>query len=176
MISDAAESNLASFKPDMAGEIDTPFDITFEPFACYTGPIPKDRTQFLALCNRLLAAGMAELPEQSAAPLRGAVDEVLSLVAGDENRTLALRATCYRRLFGTEPRSLEQIGDAFGCTRARVGQIYREIQDRHEGIKGTADKSEEAREGCRTRQLGKRKARAPWRLAGIWRNVNEAGV
>ena len=169
MISDAAESNLASYRPDMAGEIDSPHDICFEPFATYAGPIPKDRTEFLALCNQLLAEGMEALPEMESKPMRGAVDEVLSLVAGDENRTLALRATCYRRLFGTEPRSLEQIGVAFGCTRARVGQIYREIQERHEGIKGTADKSEEAREGCRTRQLGKRKPRAPWRLSEVFK-------
>ena len=168
MLNDAAESNLASYRPDMA-DIDSPHDICFEPFATYRGPIPQDRTAFLALCNRLLAEGMEQLPEQSAAPMRGAVDEVLSFVAGDENRSLALRATCYRRLFGTEPRSLEQIAQEFGCTRARVGQIYREIQDRHNGIKGTADKGEEAREGCRNRQTGKRKARAPWRLAALFK-------
>ena len=169
---DAAQSVRASFTPDIPGACDSVGDILAEPFLLFRGTLPRSHADFGAVCKELLQEGMAAAGLEdgtTAAGAHTAMVETLRLVAGDENRTMALRAICYLRLLGAEGRSFQEIGDEFGVVRATVQEIYSEIQKRHEGLRGRGDKSTACREACRKRRLGFVKVRPPWQASKLWK-------
>lgn len=161
---DAADSPLASYRPNPAAS-DTLREILAEPFLATSLP---SETVFRCVDEGLAAVKRGNFQSESSGVSSGVI-AMLQLVAGDENRTLALRATCYLRLFCVEERSFEQIGAEFGVKRATVQEIYSNIQARHPGMRARGDKSDEAREACRQRRIGQRRPRSPWITAHIWK-------
>lgn len=136
--------NGGSYTPDMASACDSMIDTLAEPFLRDT-PLPK--SQIYALISEGLDSARIDSRDDRGEGIIAA----LQMVAKDENRALAMRATCYLRLLGYERRSFEEIGKEFHVTRATVHIIYRKIQDQHGGIRSRGDKRDEAREGCRER-------------------------
>ncbi len=162
---DAAESPLASYRPDPAAS-DTLRDTLAEPFLA-TALAPA--TVFRCIDQGIESATRANLLGESSSSVGNGVIAMLQLVAGDENRTLALRAICYLRLLNVETRSFEAIGAEFGVKRATVQEVYSNIQARHPGMRSRADKSDASREACRQRRIGQRRPRTPWITAHIWK-------
>jgi hypothetical protein len=154
MDQDPASSNLASYRPDMSA-VDKLRDILAEPFLLHTDLEPH--TVYNCIDEGMESANLDDSREKPM--LSEGVIAMLRLVATDENTTLALRATCYLRLFGAEGRSFDEIGEYFGKTRGCVQEIYSNIQARHRGIKSRADKSDESREKSRRMRTGFRKQR-----------------
>lgn len=166
MNSDPASSNLASYKPDMSA-VDKLRDILAEPFLLHTDLPPH--TVYNCIDEGMESANLDDSREKPM--LSDGVIAMLRLVATDENTTLGLRAVCYLRLFGAEPRSFEEIGHYFGKTRACVQEIYSNIQARHQGIKSRADKSDESREKSRTMRTGYRKQRTQRTIPTSWKRT-----
>lgn len=168
---DIADSPRASQPADLSA-VDSLSDIAAELIAnairCDRSPLPCDRPAFEQAAVRILASPvgeeLAKHEDHAFSPV-----QLLDLVSGDENRTLALRAVCYKILLGHEGRTYEEIGREFGVTRACVQEIFTNIQARHGGIRNRRDKKPEAREACRQRRLGKRKGRKAWSALTLWR-------
>lgn len=166
MESDPASSNLASYRPNTSA-IDTLRDILAEPFLLRTD-LPS-HTVYNCIDEGMESANLDDSKEKPM--LSEGVIAMLRLVATDENTTLALRATCYLRLFGAEPRSFEEIGKEFGRTRACVQEVYSNIQARHGGIKSRADKSDASREQSRKMRIGFRKQRTTRTIPTSWKLI-----
>jgi hypothetical protein len=166
MNTDPASSNLASYRPDISA-VDKLRDILAEPFLLHTDLPPH--TVYNCIDEGMESANLDDSREKPM--LSEGVIAMLRLVAGDENAALALRAVCYLRLFGAEPRSFEEIGKEFGRTRACVQEIYSNIQARHQGIKSRADKSDESREKSRTMRTGFRKQRTQRTTPTSWKRT-----
>ena len=166
MDQDPASSNLASYRPDMSA-VDKLRDILAEPFLLHTDLPPH--TVYNCVDEGMESANLDDSREKPM--LSEGVIAMLRLVATDENTTLGLRAVCYLRLFGAEPRSFEEIGAEFGKTRACVQEIYSNIQARHQGIKSRADKSEESREKSRKMRQGYRKQRTTRPTPTQWKLI-----
>jgi len=167
---DAAGSHYAAITPDMAAEIDTPLDVLKESFATYDGAIPATRAAFVATCIAILdsSAHILRDAEHSSGTRSDAAVAVLSLLAGDSDRRLALRAVCYQRLLGIEGRTLEQIGVEFGLCRAAVHTVYRQIQNQHPFLHSRGDRSDSTRRASAKRRIGFRKPAFKWTLANLW--------
>jgi hypothetical protein len=168
---DIADSPRASQPADLSA-VDKPADIAAA-LICSAirgdrGPLPCDRPLFERAAVRILSQPIGEELAKNCDQSFSAT-ELLDLVAGDDNRTLALRAVCYKILLGQEGRTYEEIGREFGVTRACVQEIFSNIQARHGGIRNRRDKKPEAREACRARRLGMRKKRNAWSALTIWK-------
>lgn len=173
---DLADSPLASHRQLPSDHCDSLRDLLVEPFLTFTGPVPTTTELFRKRCAGLLDAGLSQARDAGAAedsePQVGKalLIRVMQLIAGDGDRRMALRATCYLRLMEVEGRSFEEIGKQFGVCRAAVQAVYRQIQARHPGLRSRGDKSDSSREACRRRRLGVRKPRVDWSTAGQWTN------
>jgi hypothetical protein len=156
---DAATDPHASYSPRM--NLDTPADLIHEPFAEYQGPLPVNRQQWHALTRELVEQGVeqADIGESSQSDARRVACEMLRLISADEDKRFAIRATLYGRLLGIEGRSIEEIGQSFGLTRASVSHTYRQIKALHPGISNPADKAEDYCQEAAERRRGKRKER-----------------
>ncbi len=169
---DIADSPLASQPADLSG-VDKPRDLAAELIATAIradrSPLPCDRSNFETAAIRILADPVGDALEAHGAHEMSS-GELLDLVAGDTSRTLALRAVCYKILLGQEGRTYQEIGEEFGVTRACVQEIFTNIQARHGGLRNRRDKKPEAREACRQRRIGTRKARTSSFPLTLWTN------
>jgi len=156
---DAATDPQASYRPQM--NLDTPADLIHEPFAEYQGPLPTTRQQWHALTRELVeqCVEQTDLGDGSQSDARRVACEMLRLISADDDKRFAIRATLYGRLLGIEGRSVQEIGEAFGLTRASVSHTYRQIKALHPGISNPADKAEDYCQEAAERRRGKRKER-----------------
>ncbi len=169
---DPANSRRASYRPDIAGGIDTPRDILAEPFLLYSGPLPTLLDAFRRLALQLLDAGLANLddpPARAAPSQNNGIVQLLQLLTGDTDSRLAIRAHCYLRLLNLESLTFAQIGEKFGVHRATIHAEYRKIQKLHPAMHARGDKSDRAREACRRRRIGARNPAIDWPAASIWK-------
>lgn len=176
MLSDPAQSPLASCRPHIAEEIDTLRDFFLESVSRFKGDLPTTILAFqnfiMQIVDEVLQDASDEAIEKSAADLEHQEDVTISLLetmgmADDPH--IRMKALCYLRLLGREERSFEELGQVLGVRRATVNKCYRDLQCRI-GLRGLGDKSEEARNKYREIRLGKRKIRPAWAGLNAWKN------
>lgn len=172
MITDLADSPLASHRDLPSDHCDTLRDHIMDAFAERADNLPATRTGFMALAATAIDAGMraAGGVEECAESNDGLMLRLLMLISGDTDRRLALRAICYLRLIGREGRSFDEIGEQFGVTRQLVQGVFRGIQRRFPHIHSRGDRCDETREACAERRRGKRKLRVEWSAKHLWKN------
>lgn len=172
---DLANSPLASTDHTPADEADSLRDFLLEAFLNHAKTMPpnigRGYMEQAAVC---LDAGFEEaqkagVVESSQTANNTQIIRILQLVAGDNNKELAIRAICYLRLLNLEKRSFEEIGNYFGVCRANVQIIYRKIQRQHPTLRSRADKSDSAREASRQIRLGRRKQSFDWPTRSLWK-------
>jgi hypothetical protein len=172
---DIADSPRASYRPDIAAQVDSLPDHLREKIESYTGPVPLTLEQTRDAFFSILAAACREMDcqaiEEQIAGKRGDLGvavELLELISRDSDRHYAMRALCMLRLLGREPRSLQAIADELGTTKANVNKCYRQLQDRLGGMPGRADKSPVARAKYRRIRLGQKRPRPMWGGRETW--------
>jgi len=139
-------------------ELDSPLDLAHEPFADWCGPLPKDHEQWYELTRELLERGLEQI-EIGGTDSRRVAMEMLRVMAKDTDREFKIRATLYGRLLGIEGRSLAEIGEDIGLSRASISHTYRQIKALHPGISNPADKPEDYCTTAALRRQGKLKKR-----------------
>jgi hypothetical protein len=147
-----------SYTPEM--DIDSPADLLHEPFAEYRGPLPMSHDQWRKLTRALVEKALEQSAiEPSVNDTRKGVIEMLRIISQDSDKHFAIRATLYARLLCIESRSLEEIGKAFGFTRASISHTYRQIKALHPGVSNPADKPEDYCQRAAERRTGRMKMR-----------------
>jgi hypothetical protein len=167
---DLADTTLASYAPDIPGEVDSLRDVLREHFAS----APDREDCFTRIDRALSEINVVEFDRGAQA--RSAQEiavRILQLLSRDADRHYRMRAICYLRLIGAEGRSFEEIAEELGTSRQNVDKCYRQIQDRLGGMPGRGDKSPIARAKYRNLRLGQRRPRAAWPAASAWQEARK---
>jgi hypothetical protein len=138
---DLADTPLASYRPDIAGELDSLGDVLREALAPFVSA-EKSAAAFARLDAVLEQSGATIGSEDREQIAMG----ILRAIYGDTSHAPEIRiiAAAALKRFGKDGRSYQAMGDEFGVTRACIHAHSRRIE-RRTGIKCRSDKQDSAR-------------------------------
>jgi hypothetical protein len=160
---DFASSSLASFKPDIAAEVDQLPDYLAEKINALV-EVPRSLSELRSVFMEVIADALKEANLQAAershesAPAE--LVEGLRVLAGpeEENRRVAFRAACVLKQLGLDNRSDQELADHYGVVRTRAaGHSIRRKVERLTGLRCRSSKSDRAREKCKLKRTGTRR-------------------
>jgi hypothetical protein len=184
---DVADSSAASYRPDIAAEIDTPEDMLREILANaaarWTGRIPQTALEFRsviasvaldALKDAIARGSLADLFDLGTPPRSDLETSklILAEILGDKNPRL--QAKCIDFVFGfgvAAERTETDIGATEGVGRAAVSQRCVTLRETFGLPEVPGMKGDHARDTYRRIRTGKRKQREAWGWAGLLRGV-----
>ena len=148
---DLADTPLASYRPDIAGELDSLGDLLREALAPFI-PTASHAGAFSRLDAVLEKSGATIGSEDREQIAMG----ILRAIYSDTSHAPEIRiiATAALKRFGKDPRSYQMMGDEFGVTRACIHAHSRRIE-RNTGIKCRADKQDSARKKSTEKATGR---------------------
>lgn len=173
---DLADSPLASCDPELPEE--GPADLIVEELlAVHSRLQTSDRRTFCAVAMSAVKRGLDQAGDADSSSSQQIVT-FFRAMERDDNRKVALYATCYLRLLNIEGRSFDEIAKEHGVVRATVNLVFRRLQEslalRGVALRSRGDKSAESREACRKRRVGVRKVRSNWNRSTLWNNHQPA--
>lgn len=158
---DLPDTPLASYRPDLAGEIDTLADQLREAIAPYV-PAGQRPAAFAAI-DQVIEGADIDGRQASAAGRMQVVFETLRAIYGDTRLPSDVRRKAVAAAIGANDpyfsESYQHYADQFAVTRACVHSNARDVQKRL-GVRARRDKSDSARATSQARATGPRRPRA----------------
>lgn len=158
---DLPDTPLASYKPDIAREVDTVADQLREAVAPFIAA-PQRPAAFRAI-DAVLAGADLDSEQAARAGKMHIVFETLRAIYGDTRLSADVRRRAVAASIGAGdpyfPESYQHYADQFAVTRACVQANARDVQKRL-GVRARRDKSYAARAGSKLRATGARPERA----------------
>jgi hypothetical protein len=186
MFRDAADRPEASYRPDLADEIDRPEDRLLELIASQAVKLPPgiQRTWLNQIVSQLAIGAMREAAkdgslsdlfdgiEPNKADLELVARLLAELIDADNPR---LQAKCLAFVFGLTGKSETEIGDEEGVGKAAVSKRCIRLKQAFGLRPSRGMKSDKACDSYRRRQMGKRArpSREPWAFAGLLETIYE---